>query len=354
MIKSLRQQISVHPQIQSILVSDIPDIFLEHTEEWNYYIIGGRAYNLLMKIPVATVDYDVKFDVPFDKVISIRNYIAKKLIKKYPNITINIDDKPELARITATADGIEYDILDCGVVGEEHIKEKYDIRQNYVVGPNGLRYGGLGYLLIRLEELTKLREQEVNTIIETREEYLSISNQIYNLILSKALVENVSNTILDDLKKYIENYGKSSESDTMIGEKISQILENITDDLITKYQLDDTPDYDSFINSSNKKTWINKKRPNGMNFNEPLDVVITLFYAEDLYMSSNVINADLDSKLDKYNRTKDRLKNLKDGLTDPYKYYSNFFIELLKKMCTNKQSIKLFLIDTFNCGNISK
>lgn len=342
----------VPQDIQNIVSLDIPNILLEYGKQWNYYIIGGRSYNLLMKIPIFTLDYDIKFDLPLQEVFSIRDFIAKKIKEKNQELIVEIEDIADLARISVTVDNIKYDIIDCGAIGEEHIKEKYDIRKNFIVGPNRLRYGGLGYLLIRLEELTELRRQEVNVVLETKDSYSKISKDIKNVVKSNIIQNNFDKKTLLTLEDYINNYGKSSESDEMIGKNISVILTKITDYIIERYDLDDMSDYQSFIDSGDKKKWINKKRPNGIDLSNPLDVVITLFYAEEIYTSSNVINSDLDEKKDKYIRTKDRLNNLKDGLNNPYIYYSNFFIEFLKNLCGNKKSLQLFLIDNFDCNLI--
>jgi len=324
---------------------DIPKILLQYGKDWNYYIIGGRAYNIIMKIPVATLDYDIKINEKIEDVLLIRDFVIHLLEEKYPQLNIVSYDGPTLARIIIS----DYDIVDFSPISDEHITPIYDIRKDYIIGPNNLRYGGLKYLYRRLEELTKIRKEERDVIEMTKESYLltkSNLNLLFNYLYDYPYIDP---KLINEFQNYVNEFGKSSESDNLISSGIKDDINQITSLLIENNNLDSSNQYNSFVNSDDKRAWLNKRRPKGLNYDNPLDIVMLLFLAEEIYGSSSVLNNNLAEKTDKYNRTLARLEALKLGLLYPYDHYSEFFIEYLNKRCKKGEKIETFINKNFNC-----
>lgn len=344
----------VPKQILEIVDLEIPMILSELFPDTEYYIIGGRAYNLLMKTPVNTIDYDIKFPYDITTVKKFRDMIMARLWKNHPNISIIGDDHQELSRIVARMSGIDYDILDLGIITYEHQSEKYDITRDYLIGPNGLKYGGLGYLLGRLEELTNLRWEEKEAVKKAKLKYEKLKKELDYIIPSLIRNRELDQNLVNNLVKNISNFGKSAESDIGLSVNISGLIDQIVENLVENHDLESLPDFVEYVEDPDKDIWIRKNRRTGIDWENPLDLAIILYYMDDVFSASNVINNDLGEKTDKYIRTAMRLDNLQQGLIDPDEYYSDFFIQYLAHRCKNQQSIKMFLNQSFDCRKIKK
>ncbi len=344
--------VTVHipPEVTRITEYDLPKMLIDYGKNWEYYIIGGHAYNLLMKIPITTLDYDIKFDYKIEDIVKIRDFIHGVLSKQYPNMKFILYDNPELSRLSVEVDKIKYDIVDLSPITFEHVNERYDLKKEYIISPVGLRYGSLSYLLKRLEELTEKRRQIAEHTDTSKTSYLRDKSIIDQLLTKLYDNPDVSDELLALLLYKSNLYGKSSESDKLLRYEIKQLLEEIADNIIEKYNMDDDDEYIQFINSPNKVSALNSLRANGLNTMNPLDAVMLLYIADDIYTLHESVTDIMADRTFKYLRTKARLDNLVAGLTAPYEYYSDFFIEQLKIKCKGKESVEMFLTKQFQCN----
>lgn len=322
-----------------------------------YMIIGGRAYNLLLNNPVPTHDYDVKLDLLSEEQLpTVRNQLLKFLQQRHPDLELVPEDKPGVIRIVWHTDVGTVDVVDFSTVGPEHRKPgKYELTfDDRISAPNGLYYGNLRYLLLRLEELAQDRYQDYLTVVkgqESTQNIVPVTQEIMEavalddrLVAEDAKIPTQAQRVVD----IVSHMGESEEVDSTNVVEFKDIMDFLVNTIIDMYGLDDDDGLNEFMEyDQDEANQYMKSHP--LNTSIPRDMVIALYQLESLVNLSFVNYIDVNEKKNKYLRTLERLESFYRGIHNPYQHFSKFFLRLLEEQCVGVEAVDLFVRQKFEC-----
>jgi hypothetical protein len=146
----------------------------------------------------------------------------------------------------------------------------------------------------------------------------------------------------------VEHIGESEEVDSMNKDEVSGVLDTIGNGIIETYNLEDDAVLNQFVE-------YDQTEANAYVTEHPLDVsvhrdlVIAVYQLESLINLNFVNYIDVNEKKSKYLRTLERLESFYKGISNPYQYFSKFFLRLLEEQCSSTEALELFLSAKFEC-----
>lgn len=296
-----------------------------------YIIMGDRAYNILLNHFVATYHYDIRVAVMSEAQLpTVRNQLLTYLQERHPTLDLVPEDKPGIIRILWHSE-----------VGPIEIADFTMLRcsSDYILAPNGLRYGTLPALLQTLEAAVEQYHQEYLTAAEELPTIIDLTREVM------AAIDEVDTTRIITI---VDHIGEAEEIDAGTQDEVQRLLDGVAHHLITGHALQE----DSVLAEFRKYDQV---AANAYVSAHPLDVTVPRDLVIAVYQLTAMVTARFahhiiaNDKKNKYLGSLARLEAFYKGITNPYQYFSKYYLRLLEGECPESDDLEQYLATKFEC-----